>query len=36
MSTKKISRRDFLKVAGISAAAIGLTACGGRLCCCIG
>jgi methyl-galactoside transport system substrate-binding protein len=25
---KKISRRDFLKVAGISAAAIGLTACG--------
>ena len=25
MSTKKISRRDFLKVAGISAAAIGLT-----------
>ena len=29
MSTKKISRRDFLKVAGISAAAIGLTACGG-------
>ena len=24
MSTKKISRRDFLKVAGISAAAIGL------------
>ena len=29
MSTKKISRRDFLKAAGISAAAIGLTACGG-------
>ena len=29
MSTKKISRRDFLKVAGISAVAIGLTACGG-------
>ncbi|MFR6092590.1 MAG: twin-arginine translocation signal domain-containing protein [Faecalibacterium prausnitzii] len=26
MSTKKISRRDFLKAAGISAAAIGLTA----------
>lgn len=48
MSTKKISRRDFLKAAGISAAAIGLTACGRlfqhrsfhyrqcRLCCCIG
>ena len=26
---KKISRRDFLKVAGISAAAMGLAACGG-------
>jgi len=26
---KKISRRDFLKVAGIGAAALGLTACGG-------
>ena len=45
MSTKKISRRDFLKAAGISAAAIGLRRlfqhrsfhhrqC--RLCCCIG
>ena len=29
MSTKKISRRDFLKAAGLSAAALGLTACGG-------
>ena len=26
---KMISRRDFLKVAGISAAALGLAACGG-------
>ena len=26
---KMISRRDFLKVAGFSAAALGLTACGG-------
>jgi ABC-type glycerol-3-phosphate transport system substrate-binding protein len=26
---RKISRRDFLKIAGVSAAAAGLTACGG-------
>ena len=28
---KMISRRDFLKVAGISAAALGLAACGGSM-----
>lgn len=29
MSKLNISRRDFLKAAGVSAAALGLTACGG-------